>query len=69
MVNKKEFSRLFIATFFEKESLNLVKSLQNLDEETSANLRKVLPEKIHLTWKFIGDFPVNRMQNLVNLGG
>jgi len=65
MADNMDYLRIFIATFFENDAENLVKPLLYLDEETALSLRKVLPEKIHLTWKFLGDFSASKTKELI----
>lgn len=48
-------NKLFIATFFEGQSKKFSKLLKNLALKNENGLRIVPIEKLHITWKFIGN--------------
>lgn len=60
-----EKNKIFIATFFEDDTQNLCKLLEKVATQ-NIHLRIVPIEKIHITWKFIGDIPINENEKIFN---
>lgn len=54
-MDTKQKNKLFIATFFEEANQNLCELINKLSSKNKNNFKIVPFEKIHITWKFIGD--------------
>lgn len=55
MAVKEELNKIFIATFFEEKNNNLDKLIKKISLKAPESLRIVPNDKIHITWKFIGN--------------
>ena len=51
----EEKNRIFIATFFENKDENLSNIIKELHARPLSHVRIVPEEKLHITWKFLGD--------------
>lgn len=60
-------NRLFITTFFEDENKNLSDLIDKLNLESGDDLRVVPIEKIHITWRFIGDIGISENKRVFNI--
>lgn len=66
-MNLEQKNVLFIATFFE-DANSLFSDLGNKLGLISNNHLRIVPaEKIHITWKFIGDININENEKIFNI--
>ena len=60
-----ELFRGFIA--LEIPVIDLIEQMQNDIRKTSANIKLVEPENIHITLKFLGDTPINQINEIESI--
>lgn len=66
-MDPEQKNKLFIATFFEEENKNLRELINKLSSKNENNFRIVPFEKIHITWKFIGDIDLRKNEKIFNI--
>ena len=66
-MNFEEKNRLFIATFFKDKNESISELIEELDFKNENGLKIVPFEKIHITWKFIGDVAINKNEKIFQI--
>lgn len=60
-------NRLFITTFFEGENNNLSELIDKLTPEADSDLRLIPIDKIHITWRFIGNIGISENKKVFSI--
>jgi RNA 2',3'-cyclic 3'-phosphodiesterase len=59
--------RLFLATRIKPEIIYSNDGLNSLEDHLNCSIKFVESENIHLTWKFMGEVPENRLEETLNM--
>lgn len=65
-MNQELKNKLFLATFFDKNK-NLSILVNTLNDKKEGDIRILPLDKIHITWKFIGDIDSNENEKVFNI--
>lgn len=66
-MNSEQDNKLFIATFLESGNENLCKLIDMVSSKNENYLKIVPIEKIHITWKFIGDIDSDENEKIFDI--